>query len=197
VAELPLAFPLTQQGLHGVQIALLHAAHAGFGRHPTRDPGRGKGGQGAKQRKREQSRTKRRQGCARRRFGWPAIIQIAQQAKPTRRIGRGHAPARQNGPAFMGENMVKAWDFSRGGDQRWQLPSPRRVLGRRQGSGAAERADNPPDLGAQPLPPRGVQFRNTRHAAFGGEETQALFGHRDRGEKARDLRAQGFTEQRR
>jgi hypothetical protein len=41
VAEFPLAFPLPQQCLHGVQIALLHTAHAGLWRQPTRDPGRG------------------------------------------------------------------------------------------------------------------------------------------------------------
>jgi hypothetical protein len=93
--------------------------------------------------------------------------------------------------------MVKAWDFSRGSDQRRQLASPRRVPSRRLGSAAAERADDAPNLGAQPVPPCGIQFRKTRHAAFGGEETQALFGRGDRGEKARDLCAQGFTEQRR
>jgi hypothetical protein len=48
VAELPFAFPFQQKGAHGVQIALLHTAHAGFGRHPTRDPGRGEGSKGAK-----------------------------------------------------------------------------------------------------------------------------------------------------
>ena len=95
----------------------------------------------------------------------------------------------------MSKNLLKAWDFNRGGNQRRQLPSPRRVLGRRQGSAAAEFADDTPNLGAQPFASCGVQFRKTRHAAFGGEETQALFGRTDRGEKARNFRAQGFTEQ--
>jgi hypothetical protein len=97
----------------------------------------------------------------------------------------------------MGENMVKAWDFSRGGDQRRQMPSPRRVLGRRQGSAAPGFADDAPNLGAEPFASRGIQLRKTRHAAFGGEETQPLLVGADRGKKAGDLGAQGFTQQRR
>jgi hypothetical protein len=197
VAQFPLAFPFAQKGLHGVQIALLHAAHAGLWRQPARDPGRGKGRQRAKQQKRKQSRAKRCQGGAGGRFGGLAIIQIAQKAKPARRIGRRHTPACQHGPAFMGKNLFKAWNFSRGRDQRGKMPCTCGVFRRRLGSRAAKRADDPPNLGAQPVPPCGVQLRKTRHAAFGGEEGQALFSCADWGEKTRNLNAQGFTQQRR
>jgi hypothetical protein len=197
MAEFPLPLPFAEQGLHGVQIALFHAAHAGLGCQPARDPGRGKSRQGAQQEQPKQSRAKRGQGDAGRRFGRLAIIQIPQQAKPARRIGRGHAPARQNGPAFMGENLLKAWDFSRGGDQRRQMPSPRRIFHRCQRRSATEFADDSPDLGTQSLAPGGVQFGKARHAAFRGEEAQAMFACADRSEKAGDLGSQGFIQERR
>jgi hypothetical protein len=39
MAEFPFTLPFAEQGLHGVQIALLDTAHAGLWRQPTRDPG--------------------------------------------------------------------------------------------------------------------------------------------------------------
>jgi hypothetical protein len=53
VAEFSLSFSLTEQGLHGVQIALFHAAHAGFWRQPARNPGAGESGNGAQQGQRQ------------------------------------------------------------------------------------------------------------------------------------------------
>jgi hypothetical protein len=197
VAEFPFPLSIAQQRLHGVQIALFHAAHGGFRRQPARHIGEGESGHGAQQGKRQQSGAKGCHGQASGRFGGAAIIQGAEQAKPARRIGRRDTPAGQNGPALMGENLLKAWDFSRGGDQRRQMPGPRRVLGRRQGSAAPGFADDAPDLGAEPFASRGIQLGKTRHAAFGGEETHSLFGRADQGEKARNLGAQGFTQQRR
>jgi hypothetical protein len=97
----------------------------------------------------------------------------------------------------MGENLLKAWDFNCGSHQRWQMPCPRRVFGRRQGSGAAERADDPPDLGTQSLAPGGIQLGKPHRAAFRGEEAQAMFACADRGEKAGDLGSQRVIQQRR
>jgi hypothetical protein len=116
VTEFPLPLPFAQQGFHGVQIALFHAAHAGFWRQPARNPGAGESGNGAQQGQRQQACRQRRHGQAGGGFGGAAIIQWAEQAKPARRIGRRNAPAGQHGPAFMGENLLKAWDFDGGGE---------------------------------------------------------------------------------
>jgi hypothetical protein len=103
-------------------------------------------------------------------FRRPPIIERREQPKPGWMCLRRQAPASEDRPAFMGEDAIEARHLPRGLHQRRQVARAGRVglgsLLRR----TAQRAEQPPDLGAE-LRALGLrQVIGARDGAGRGEE---------------------------